>query len=221
MWRKWSISIVLVLSLLGCNKEEPSGPMLLEAKDYFPLTEGSYWIHKVTFINIDVAVNVYDTLQLEIRSELMAFDSTLDQYPIERLSRLDSLSEWLPYDNLLVSWENNLFFWVEDNKRYIKLIDPVYDDKSWDANSYNILDPSNYYYSDLNATFEMYDLSFSECIRVNKGTISNAIQESSAYEIFAKNIGSVYAYNADFYYQAGMLSSGNSRESILIKFSLE
>ena len=221
MWRKWSISIVLVLSLLGCNKEEPSGPMLLEAKDYFPLTEGSYWIHKVTFINIDVAVNVYDTLQLEIRSELMAFDSTLDQYPIERLSRLDSLSEWLPYDNLLVSWENNLFFWVEDNKRYIKLIDPVYDDKSWDGNSYNILDPSNYYYSDLNTTFEMSGTSFSHCIKVNKRTISNAIQKSNAYEIFAKNIGSVYEYNADFYYQAGMLSTGNSRESILIKFSLE
>ena len=221
MWRKWSISIVLALSLLGCNKEEPSGPMLLEAKDYFPLTEGSYWIHDVTFITIDVAVNVYDTLQLEIKSELLAFDSILDQYPIERFSRVDSLSEWLPYDIVLVSWENNLFFWVEDNKRYINLIDPVYNDKSWDGNSYNILDPSNYYYSDLNTTFEMNGISFSETIKVNKRTVSNAIQKSSAYEIFAKNMGSVYEYSADFSYQAGMLSSGNSRESILIKFSLE
>jgi hypothetical protein len=56
---------------------------------------------------------------------------------------------------------------------------------------------------------------------VEKKEVNNVIQKIRAYEIFAKNIGSVYEYSADFTFQGGSVSIGQSRELKLIKYGLE
>ncbi len=221
MLKKGGILLLLLLSILGCKKEAIDTPELYNAHDYFPLKEGEYWIHHVNFITIDAAVDVYDSLEMEIKTKFAGLDTSLDQYVLNRYFRLDSLDEWSDYDQVMVSWEGQSFFWFENNYRFLKLTDPVFEGKSWDGNSYNILDVSDYFYSALNTTFEIDGILYTSTIRVDKRNINNAIQKSSAYEVFASGIGSIYEYDSDFSYQAGMLSYGNSKESKLIKFDIE
>ena len=111
--------------------------------------------------------------------------------------------------------------WVENNLRYVKLTDPVYENKSWDGNSYNILEDWNYYYSDVNTSFEVNEQSYSSTIRVEKRDVVNAIHQTRAFEVFAKDVGVVYEYLADFSYQGSSVSIGESRELKLIKFGME
>ena len=221
MIKKLGVSALLLLCFLGCKKQTMDGPEMYDAHHYFPLTEGIYWIHHVNFISIDAAVNVYDSLEIDIKTSFGGFDTSLNQYVLNRYFRLDSIDEWIDYDVVLVSWDQNLFLWYENNYRYIKLTDPVFDAMSWDGNSYNILAESDYYYSDLNTIFEIDGVLFSSTIRVDKRNVNNAIQKSRAYEVFAAGIGPIYEYDSDFYYQGGLLVSGNSKESKLIKFDIE
>jgi hypothetical protein len=221
MLKKSGILLLLLLCIMGCKKQATDTPELYNAHDYFPLEEGVYWIHHLSFITIDVAIGVYDSTEMEIKTKFAGFDSSLDQYRLNRYFRLDSLDEWSDYDGVLVSWEGQSFLWYENNYRFLKLTDPVFEGKSWDGNSYNILAVSDYFYSALNTTFEIEGVLFESTITVDKRNINNAIQKSRAYEVFAKGIGSVYEYDSDFSYQAGLLVYGNSKESKLIKFDIE
>ena len=110
---------------------------------------------------------------------------------------------------------------MENNLRYVKLTNPVFNAKSWDGNSYNILNDWNYYYTDLNTKFENDTISYQSTFRVEKRDVKNVIQEQRAFEIFAENIGPVYEYYANFSLQSGEVNLGESKELILIKHGAE
>jgi hypothetical protein len=206
---------------LACSKENNDGPELYSARDYFPLDSSNYWIYDATFINIDAAVGTFDTLRLELKMEYTYFDESIQEHVLNRFTRVDSTQSWSEYDVISIAWDALTMQWVEDNLRFVKLTDPVYNNKSWNGNSYNILDDWNYYYSDLNTSFEYEEYTFSETIRVEKRDVKNVIQEQRAFEVFAKDVGSVYEYEANFTFQSGAVALGKSRELVLIKFGEE
>jgi hypothetical protein len=210
-----------VLLQIACTKSSNDGPLLLNAKDYFPLDSAKYWLYQATFIHVDAAVNVFDTNRVELKMKYKYYDDSLEVHVLERYLREDSSAAWSPYDIITVTWKDGMMQWVEDNLRYVKLTDPVLEDKSWDGNSYNILTDWNYYYSDLNTSFEVDEHSFSSTIRVEKRDIKNVIREQRAFEVYAKDLGSVYEYGADFTYQGSQISTGQSRELVLLKFGEE
>ena len=221
MLRLLLIGIGLFLVFTTCTKQSIEKPELYDAKAYFPLEDNAYWIYKRTDITIDAAVDVNDTLYSELKMKYIGYDDLLEHYRLERFTRADSLSPWEAFDVVLIEWDEVSMQWVEDNYRYVKLTDPVYVDKSWDGNIYNILDEWDYYYSDLNRTFETNEVLFTSTIRVEKRNEDNAIGNTRAFEIFKKDVGPVYEYNADFSIQAGQIEKGNSTELILIKFGIE
>ncbi len=221
MLRNLIIGIGLILVFSTCTKESVVKPEMFDAKDYFPLEENNYWIYQKTLINIDAAVDVFDTTHSELKMKFIGYDDVLKHFRLERFSRADSLSDWEAFDVILVNWDELSMQWVEDNYRYVKLTDPVFDNKSWDGNIYNILDEWDYYYSNLNRTFEINELLFTTTIRVEKRNEENAIENARAFEIFKKDVGPVYEYDAEFTIQAGQIYKGNSMELILIKFGIE
>lgn len=218
---RWIVFIASLSIVFACSKQSESEAVLPAAEDYFPLDSGNFWIYDATFIHIDAAVNTFDTSEVELKMIYRKFDDSLQQHILERYTRVDSNDVWNEYDVITISWDELTMQWVENNLRYVKLTDPVYDNKSWDGNAFNILDDWNYYYSDINTVADVGDLTFSSTIRVEKRDVSNVIQKMRAYEIFAKNIGSVYDYNADFTFQSGSVSIGDSRELKLIKYGKE
>lgn len=215
------VLIVLVLITFSCSKESIDKPVLLDPIEYFPLDSGMFWLYDATFITIDAAVGTFDTTHSELKMSYTYFDEDLEQHVLERVIREDSLSDWQEYDLITVSWNELSMHWVENNLRYVKLTDPIYENKSWDGNSYNILDDWNYYYSDLNASFEVDEYLYSNTIRVEKRDVVNAIQQARSFEVFEKGVGIVYEYNADFSYQGSTVSLGESKELKLIKFGIE
>ncbi len=221
MFRNLFIGVVILLTFLACSKESIEKPEMYKALAYFPLEEDAYWIYSKTLITIDAAVDVFDTTYTELKMKFIGYDEELEHSRLERFTRPDSLSIWEAFDVILIKWDKISMHWVEDNYRYVKLTDPVYANKSWDGNIYNILDEWDYYYSDLNTTFGIDDLIFPNTIRVEKRKEENAIQYVRAFEIFQKNIGPVYEYSADFSIQSGELIKGNSLELILLKYGIE
>lgn len=215
--------VFFVLSILAfsCAKQSIEEPELLNPKDYFPIDSGMYWLYDATFITIDAAVGTFDTTYSELKMAYLTFDHELQQYILERHSREDSLHAWMEYDIVRISWDELSMQWVENNLRYVKLTDPVYESKSWDGNSYNILEEWNYYYSDVNTSFELNNISYNSTIRVEKRDVENVIQQTRAFEIFAKDVGMVYDYIAEFSYQGSSVNLGKSRELKLIKFGVE
>lgn len=215
------VLIVITLITFSCSKESIEKPVLLDPTEYFPLDSGMYWMYDATFILIDAAVGTFDTSHFELKMKYEYFDIDIQQYVLERVIRKDSLEPWLEFDIITISWDELTMQWVEDDLRFVKLTDPIYENKSWDGNSYNILDDWNYYYSDVNTSFEVNNQTYSSTVRVEKRDVVNFIQQTRAYEIFAKDIGIVYEYVADFSYQGPSVNVGQSRELKLIKFGIE
>jgi hypothetical protein len=212
---------VLAYSFFSCSKQNTSEPVILDPVAYFPLDSGNYWIYQAIFITIDADVNTYDTLEVELKMTYSHFDDSLNAHILERFVRPDSTQNWSDYDVITISWTDLTMQWVEDNLRYVKLTNPVFNAKSWDGNSYNILNDWNYYYTDLNTKFENDTISYQSTFRVEKRDVKNVIQEQRAFEIFAENIGPVYEYYANFSLQSGDVNLGESKELILIKHGVE
>lgn len=207
--------------LFSCDKQNTSEPLILDPYAYFPLDSGRYWIYQATFITIDAAVSTFDTLELELKMEYSHFDDSLNAFVLQRFTRTDSSQNWSGYDVITINWTDLTMQWVENNLRYVKLTNPIYDSKSWDGNSYNILNDWNYYYTDLNAKFEYNTISYQQTLKVEKRDVNNVIQRQRAYEIFGENIGPVYEYVADFTLQSGEINLGESKELVLIKHGIE
>lgn len=211
----------LVLMLLACSKQSSQNPVLLNAREYFPLDSASFWQYDVSFIKIDAAVGTFDTINAQLKMSYRNYDDSLEMHVLDRYLREDSTQDWSEFDVVTTSWNKLSLHWVENNLRFVKLTDPILENKSWNGNSFNILDDWNYYYSNLNTSFEFKGYTYTETVRVEKRDVKNVIQEQRAFEIFARNIGSVYEYEADFTYQGGEITLGESREMVLTKFGEE
>lgn len=211
----------LILLQFACSKQSNEAPVLLNAREYFPLDSASFWQYDVSFINIDAAVGTFDTLNAQLKMSYRNYDDSLEMHVLDRYIREDSSQAWSEYDVVTASWNKLSLHWVENNLRFVKLTDPILNNKSWNGNSFNILDDWNYYYSNLNTSFEFNGYSYDETVRVEKRDVKNVIQEQRAFEVFARYIGSVYEFEADFIYQGGEITLGNSREMILTKFGEE
>jgi len=213
-----SITILLAFSLYSCSKSTITSPYQDDALRYFPLEDGNYWLYAFTFISVDASVDIYDTISVELRMDYIEFDEDIQQHILQRRIREDSNAVWQEYDVITIKIDSLTLQWNENNLRYVKLTDPVYQSKSWDGNIYNTLTSQNYYYSEVNTTFETGDTIYSPCLYVLKNEIENVIQSINAREVFAKDVGPVYEYEGNFSLQGGEINIGSSKELTLIKF---
>lgn len=208
MIKHWAFILSMVALGFACNKEPIESPKTLNTADYFPLDTGMYWIYDVVKIEIDAPIDRFDTNRFEIKMLNKTFDEDLQQYEFWRFSRADSTMPWENYDIVTVSSDEFTIQWVENNLRFAKLIQPVIDGKNWDGNIYNILAPWNYYYSDLERSFENEYLSISNTIKVNQRDLVNILQSERAWEIYGKDIGLVYKYEELLVLEANQPKTG-------------
>ena len=217
MDRGKNIKLLALLSIalffaFACSKDDSTPLKTLESSDYFPVDTGTYWIYDVTKIEIDAPINRYDTNVFEIKMLVKQYDGDLKQYEFWRYSRVDSLSSWENYDIVTVSIDDYSVQWVEDNLRYLKMKNPIVENRNWDGNTYNIKEPWNYLYSDLDYTFENDYLNISNCIIIEQRNVVNLLQSEIAKEVYAKNIGLVYKYEEVLILEANLPKTGYINE---------
>ena len=146
------------------------------------------------------------------------YDEETKLYEFWRYSRPDSTLPWVNYDIVTVNKDQLTIQWVENNLRYVKLTNPIAENKNWDGNIYNILSPWNYFYSNFESSFENEYLVVTDVIKVNQRDVSNFLQSEKAWELYGKNVGLVFKYEEVLVLESNQPKTGYIDRYDLIKF---
>lgn len=208
----------MVIVGIACSKQAIEPANTLSVEDYFPLDTGMYWIYNVQKIEIDAPIGKFDTSNFELKMLIKEYDEESKLYEFWRYSRVDSTMPWANYDIVTVNTDRLTIQWVENNLRYVKLTNPIAENKNWDGNIYNILSPWNYFYSDFESNFENEYLVVSDVIKVNQRDVSNFLQSEKAWELYGKNVGLVFKYEEVLVLESNQPKTGYIDRYDLIKF---
>jgi hypothetical protein len=218
--------IVIFFSLLfaACKKTDNSA--LEPVSDYFPLTIGKY----ITY-DVDSTVPIYQTTALVLDSFHYQIQYIVDGVVYDNLNRLgyhitcnfrlDSSYLWVPYHTAMAVNTGSTIEFSQDNQKYIKLVEPIQQDFSWNGNAYLYTDNTdslqylqnwNYTYDSLNFPITLNSLTIDSTIKVAETNQQVGVQDHTdlidgydtlystntySVEKYAKGIGLVYR---DFFY---------------------
>lgn len=81
---------------------------------------------------------------------------------------------------------------VEDNQRYIKLIFPPAENKTWNGNAYNTMGEQKYKYKNVNKKIELNTFTFDTTLTVIQQDEENLIEKFYIEEKYASGVGLIY-----------------------------
>lgn len=203
--------LLTVLLLASCTKESEI-PTSVNMTEYYPLQVGkfiTYRLDSTVFINLNTQ-KVVRTYVVRDQVDAVVKDNLgNDAYRIRRMVRssLDT-TQWSDNATFLVVPSLQKTEFVENNLRFIKLINPVREGTAWQGNSYiNTIDEFlrfyenwEYFYEKVGEPFTVNAKIFPETVTVNHvdevdGNPNDKrffyqIRKSS--EVYAKGIGLIY-----------------------------
>lgn len=198
----------LVISFYSCDKdiESSSNTNTDEDKKYYKSSLG-FWqefqIDTFTFVKSQNDTSVTKThfisfLREEITDTLRDF-GTPYQYLLKSYRKKNLADNWSFYRNNSILPTSDYVTKNEDDLRYTKLQFPINSSQSWKGNRYidSSINPSFsnwiFVYNNIHKPFSVGSNSFDSTVTVIQYADSNAIEKTYFYEIYAKNIGLVYA----------------------------
>lgn len=190
--------ITVILFLFSCRKEEEKAPETKIGYNYAGLYERKFVIYDVdsTFYNVPFNIIQHHRFELKEWIESKYTDAEgNDAFRIVRYKKDTTIStNWIHQ----VVWNatiNKLNYQkVEDNIRYVKLIFPIKEDKTWNGNSMNTLAQWDYEYESIHTPETIGGKSFDSVTTVTQFDDENInlIQRQFYQEKFAVNVGMVY-----------------------------
>jgi hypothetical protein len=204
----------IVLLFFSCKKTEV--PAYLNASDYYPLHNGMVWVYKLdsTATNAFGTALVTNSYHLKDSAGTSFNDNTgHESWPVYRfITDTAELNPWQSISTYYVTPVDNKIEVVDDNNlRFIKLISPVTNGKSWLGNSYidtrslsslyPYLDGWNYMYDSVNLSYNtLAGVVDSTVIVLQRDETSPDTpfdpqyyqQRNYAVEVYAYNKGLIY-----------------------------
>jgi len=206
------IFLSIIFLLIACKKE--SAVFKTEKiKDYYPLKVGKY-------INYKLDSTVYLSLgtKKEVRSYLVQdkIDSIITDnlgrpsYKIKRTIRSNTdTTKWKDLMSYLVTFDSTRLELVEDNQRYLKMVEPISNGFNWKGNSFintagipsiQYLADWKYTYENVRRPFSVNGISYTETVTVNQrndtsGTATNKksyFEINYSKEVYSKSIGLIF-----------------------------
>jgi len=171
--------------------------------EYFPLDTGRFIIYDVDSVSSYNSNFVKDTVRYQLM-ELVS-DTTYDNqnelsYVITLYRRPNSSSPWV----LDRRWHAKKTLYnaqkVEDDDRFIKLVFPVQQAKTWDGNIYlpTETDPYKdfrnweYTYETVDVPYSINGFNFDSSVTVSEVDDENFISKKLRKEVYAKHVGMIY-----------------------------
>ncbi|MGB1241411.1 MAG: hypothetical protein ACPG49_02745 [Chitinophagales bacterium] len=171
--------------------------------DYFP-TETGFWLeYQVdSVIYSPLRTEGKDTVSLQMREvfgDVFIDNEGREAITIERLIRADESTDW--NDVTPIIWyavrTNDQVERVEGDLRFMKLIFPVFEGRTWDGNTFlNTADTRlrdyrdwNYEYIEVAGNTSLNGLNFPETLTVSQIDREDLVNKTFAIETYAKNIG--------------------------------
>ncbi|CAG5077881.1 hypothetical protein [Parvicella tangerina] len=186
------IALILAFAttgFVGCKKSDNQPAKMYY--NYFPTEIGVWTEYEVREIihNANVGSDTSYYFLKEVVAEEFIDNQGRVTFRIERFKK-DSLNEEYTISDV---WYSNLTNTtaekVEENIRFVKLVFPVNENKSWDGNAYNTDIEWDYEYDSLHVERSYNNLIFDSTIKVQQVDNVNPIQKQLAYEVYANYIG--------------------------------
>jgi len=185
-----------LLILIAC-KENTYDPLPEDnSREYWPdLKLGQEFIYKADSIKYGFIGSSKDgdSVSYFIKEvvERILKDSTKTVYTIATYNSVDS-TNWNFVKNYFYEDEKSRINRKHNNEIKTLLIFPVIKYFYWNGNQFNSKPAQEFSYSNTNFTFNFETLYYPNSLKVSMDSSVNAIRYDIDYEIFTKNIGSVY-----------------------------
>lgn len=204
--------IFLTLLLIGISAcEERTEILDLPAnKEYFPLEVGESMIYQVDSINYLNGGAIVDSIRSYVREEITERFEDVDGeefYRLERSVRRTDADPWRIADVWLISRDDQGAYRTEENLRFIKLVFPLTENRTWDHNAF--IDDQQFVIVGGGETLQMYrnwqsSVETLESTQVVEGQEftdvavvihvddENVIERRYVEEQYAKGVGLIY-----------------------------
>ncbi|MCO6498024.1 MAG: hypothetical protein J5I50_10205 [Chitinophagaceae bacterium] len=236
------VAICLLFFLFSCEKKTEIY-QVDEVSEYYPLQIGKYieyQLDSTLFINFGQQKVVVTYLIKDVVDAQVVDNLGRPSYRVLRYIRKNSSENWLPSFAYLVTDADNKLELVENDLRYIKLINPVRQDVSWKGNShidtyttdlnFRFLDDWDYIYDSVGVPIEINGMEFENTVKVFQrdeflgqdpdipGT--QYAEKNFAYEKYAKGVGLIYREFLHWEYQGAQPGRDAYYEGYGIKLTI-
>lgn len=224
--------IAFVLTMQSCQ-DEVVRPLTL-GDEYGPVFNvGAYWEYAVDSSYVDDFFEPpLDTTAYFLLREVFA-DTFTDNagrltYKVERYKKMfnDTVSydsmDWVMTDVWTATPQQGFYERYEENVRYVRLNYPVVEGKDWNGNAYNTFNEWNYEYENVHQSHTTGAFTFDSTLTVNQRDNINIIDNETAFEVYAKDVGLIEKHYTDQVksISTGDITSGASMNWILLDYSL-
>jgi len=135
-----TVVIILVTGLV-INARDPEAEVLDESTfgySYTPLEVGKFWIYKTDsiYFSKEIVVTI-DSVSVEIMEEVVdTFRNANNElvFSLDQYLRKDSSASWELVGNSFVTSSKSKLIKTEFGLDFIKLVYPVFNNKTWDGN---------------------------------------------------------------------------------------
>lgn len=197
--------IIILVLFVSCDDVDTTQNPLVYDYGYFPVDSGNWHEYSVLSINIDKAIDVYDTSNYYLREQVggIFVDAANDTMLLLNRYYKDSLhKDW----QLLSAWYlgvvRNEAVEVEENIKYIKQKFPLELNKTWNGNAYNRTDTLGEFMYTVSAIDEpdvVNALSFEKVLTITQREFTSAVEKYLFYEKYAYGIGLIKKEMVDIY----------------------
>jgi hypothetical protein len=150
-----------------------------------------YQVEKVTYTPTSITNENYFLKEI-IGEQYTSGDET--KYRIERYVKENIQDPWpaAPDSVWALLNTNQRIVKMESNIRYVKLIFPLLEGRSWNGNSENALPMENYEVLNFNKSYYVGTDIYPQSLKVLQSNEVNKIKKNSKFEIYARNVGLVH-----------------------------
>jgi hypothetical protein len=191
--------VVLAGFVSGCETKYMDPDPKAMGYDYYLLAIGDYRIYNVTEIKFRHNVGDTSRFQLQERVDTSFLDQTNTlSYKIVRSIRPDEFSPWVEDSVMVVTKTENNVLLLKDNTKYVKLVFPVKNGKSWAGDAFNTHvtgsdEKEPYTFTLVGEPYTASGQVYDKTATVIQGTpTKNLIQLDDRKEVYAEGVGLVY-----------------------------
>lgn len=194
------ICITSLMIISSCKKD--SIAVVNNDSTYFPLRLGKYIIYNVDSIYFYDVTNTSDTFKFQIKEEIDSAyidDTGNEAFYLKRYRRNNTGENWTLIENWSTNVNKERAEKVEENLRFIKMVFPIANNKTWKGNKYlnenngSIYEPGwDYQYRNIDTTFNFSGVLHDSCVFITQYYDENAIIKDIEREAYSKNTGLIY-----------------------------
>lgn len=196
IYMRYRLFLVIALAFAACKPESSEEDVDL-GYNYFPTQVGATWVYNVDSIAYDdnTGSTTIDTFTYQYREQIEGtfVDATgKTAQLVSRFFRNHDTLPWVRASNAtLLKTELNAQK-VSENIRFVKLVFPLEQYKTWNGNSYNGLGEEEYSVKSFDEPVKVGGITYPQSVTVLQAEELNFVKEIKREEVYARNTGLVY-----------------------------